>query len=218
MDETPQRDITDDSTQPRTMSVVVLNGSPHTASKTVSLATIALESLREHHRISVRQVNVYGIGTGLTSALSRRDVDERAENALRTVEQADLLMVAVPVYRGSYPGMFKHFMDLIERYALVDKPVLLLATGGSEYHAMVIDQVLRPLFAFFQAFVAPVGVYACSADFDGSTLLNPGIYTRITLAIRDLDPLLVPWRAPSTQSISPEHTRTDFSGGAMVNA
>ena len=39
------------------------------------------------------------------------------------------------------------------------KPVLLAATGGSDRHAMVIDQALCPLFGFFQAWTAPMGVY-----------------------------------------------------------
>jgi FMN reductase len=172
------------------LKVVVLEASPNAESKTASLAGIAVSIIEERYSISLSTVNVYGIGTGLTSAIMRSDVDERAEEALQTVEGADLLLVAVPVYRGSYPGMFKHFMDLIDQYALATTPVMLMATGGGEKHALVIDHALRPLFAFFHAFVAPVGVYACSADFDKTVLLNPGIYTRIQLAVDDMSVLL----------------------------
>lgn len=51
------------------------------------------------------------------------------------------------MYRGSYTGLFKHFFDFIHQDALIDKPILLAATGGSERHALVIDHQLRPLRA-----------------------------------------------------------------------
>ncbi|MFQ2466534.1 NAD(P)H-dependent oxidoreductase [Aeromonas caviae] len=58
-------------------------------------------------------------------------------------------MVATPVFRGSYTGLFKRFFDLIGQDTLTDKPVLLAATGGSQRHALVIDHQIRPLFSFF---------------------------------------------------------------------
>ena len=100
-----------------------------------------------------------------------------------------MLIAATPIYRGSYSGLFKHFFDLVEQYALADKPVLLLATGG-EKHALALDHALRPLFASFQAHTLPTGVFASSGDFDGTTLLNPRVYSRIEVALDDTDKLL----------------------------
>ena len=76
-----------------------------------------------------------------------------------------MLVVATPVFRGSYTGLFKHFFDFVHQDALIDKPVLLAATGGSERHALVIDHQLRPLFSFFQARTLPLGIYATDKDF-----------------------------------------------------
>lgn len=76
---------------------------------------------------------------------------------LDEIESADLLLVASPVYRGSYPGLLKHLFDLIDLNALIDTPVLLAATGGTERHALVLDHQLRPLFSFFQAITLPSG-------------------------------------------------------------
>jgi FMN reductase len=119
----------------------------------------------------------------------REQLDARAEAAIRAAESADLLIAATPVFRGSYSGLFKHFFDFVGQYALAGKPVLLVATGGSDRHAMVIDQALRPLFGFFQAWTAPMGVYLSSGDFDGTTVLNPEAYERIEVAVNDVLPV-----------------------------
>ena len=54
---------------------------------------------------------------------------------------------------------------------------------------MVIDQALRPLFGFFQAWTAPMGVYLSSGDFGGTTVLNPEAYERIEVAVNDVLPV-----------------------------
>lgn len=178
------------------LRVVIVNGSPSdpATSKTVALADLAADEVRERWDATVARVDVYAIGPDLTGAILRDDAGPQAGRALALVEGADLLLVAVPVFRGSYPGMFKHFLDLIEPYALAGKPTLLLATGGSERHLLVIDHELRPLFAFFQAFVAPVGVYVGAESFDGTLILDPAVQTRLRLALGDLVPLLGPTR------------------------
>lgn len=177
-------------TKPDPLRIVVINGSPNEQSKTKGLATAALNELSQRRHLDTHQIDVYRLGRGFSEANNREDVTPEIEAQLRTVEEADLLIVATPIYRGSYTGLFKHFFDLIEQYALAEKPVLLLATGGGEKHALAIDHALRPLFASFQAHTLPVGVFASSGDFDGTTLLNPRVYSRITVALDDMDKLL----------------------------
>lgn len=175
----------------RTLRVAVVNGSPSDRSKTMGLAEVALQTLREvlgrrGVTIAETRVDVYRLGAGFTDAREREGIDARVEAVLRDVERADLVIAATPVFRGSYTGMFKHFFDLVDQYALANTPVLLLATGGGDHHALVLEHVLRPLFGFFQAMTLPVAVFASSGDFDGTTLLNPRVYGRIELAITDV--------------------------------
>jgi len=172
------------------LQVVVLNGSPSLKSKTASLAQVAADEATRRFPTELTHVDVYRIGTDLTSAITRDEAGPAAEAALRAVEGADLLVVAVPVFRGSYPGIFKHFVDLLDQYGVAGTPTLLMATGGSDRHALMIDQELRPLFAFLQAFVAPAGIYVSSASFDGTAILDPRVYTRVQVALDDLTPLL----------------------------
>ncbi|TDD86670.1 FMN reductase [Actinomadura darangshiensis] len=172
------------------LRVVVVNGSPSLRSKTMGLVDAILDTLKGMLPIEASQVDVYRLGAGFTEALERDDVPPEVEAALRLAEEADLLIAAAPVYRGSYPGMFKHFFDLVDQYALANKLVLLAATGGGDHHALVLEHALRPLFAFFQALTVPVAIFASAGDFDGVTLLDPRVYGRIETALTDVADLL----------------------------
>lgn len=177
-------------TESEPLRVVVINGSPNEQSKTMGLVAVTLDRLSQRMHIDTRQIDVYRLGRGFSEANCRENVADEIEDELRTAERADLLIAATPIYRGSYTGLFKHFFDLIEQYTLVEKPVLLLATGGGDKHALALDHALRPLFASFQAHTLPVGVFASSGDFDGTTLLNPRVHSRITVALDDANNIL----------------------------
>ena len=172
------------------LRVVVVNGSPNQQSKTMGLVDAILSALAEMVPFEASRVDVYRLGPGFTGAIERDDVTTEVEQALRCAEQADLLIAATPVFRGSYPGMFKHFFDLIDQYALANKLVLLAATGGGEHHALVLEHALRPLFGFFQAMTVPVALFASGGDFDGTMLLNPRVHGRIQVALTDVADLL----------------------------
>lgn len=120
----------------------------------------------------------------------RSRLPDSVEEELAAVEQADILVVATPVYRGSYTGLFKHFFDFVHQDALTDKPILLAATGGSERHALVIDHQLRPLFSFFQARTLPLGVYATDKDFTDHRVQDEALIQRAALAVERALPLL----------------------------
>ena len=124
------------------------------------------------------------------NVLHRSRLPSDVESLLQAVEGADLLLVSSPIYRGSYTGLFKHFFDFVQQDALIDKPVLLAATGGSERHALAIDHQLRPLFAFFQAHTLPVGVYATDRDFVDCRVSSDALRDRIALAVERAGPAL----------------------------
>jgi FMN reductase len=90
---------------------------------------------------------------------SRPEASPQVEDALQAIESASLLVVGSPVYKGSYTGLLKHLIDLINYPALLGTPVALLAAGGSDRHALVIEHQLRPLFAFFGAKTLATGVF-----------------------------------------------------------
>jgi FMN reductase len=101
----------------------------------------------------------------------------------RAIIDADVLVVGSPVYKGSYTGLLKHIFDLIEPQALASKPAVLVATGGSPLHALVVEHQLRPLLSFFAAHTVPTAIYAVDGDFIDYRLANPKVEERVRRAV-----------------------------------
>ncbi|MBX3031994.1 MAG: FMN reductase [Chloroflexi bacterium] len=88
----------------------------------------------------------------------------RLSAAIDTMTHADGLIAVSPIFNGSYSGLFKTFVDVLEVGALRGTPVLLGATGGSARHSLALDHALRPLFAYLHAAVVSTGVFAATDD------------------------------------------------------
>lgn len=174
------------------INVVAISGGLQRPSRTLALTDAIVSALGAALPIETRLIELGEIGGRLAGALTRAQVPADLDAQIRAIETADALVVASPVYRASYTGLFKHLFDLVHHEALIDVPVLLAATGGSERHALVIDHQLRPLFSFFQARTLPIGVYASESDFDQYQITNPALRARIALAVDRAVPQLRP--------------------------
>jgi FMN reductase len=174
----------------RPIRLVAVSGGLQRPSKAAALAEHLLDLIADAIPCELHLVELGQLAPQFAGAVWRSQLPAVVERELVAVEQADVLVVATPVYRGSYTGLFKHFFDFIHQDALIDKPVLLAATGGSERHALVIDHQLRPLFSFFQARTLPLGVYATDPDFVDYRLQNEALIQRAALAVQRALPLV----------------------------
>lgn len=173
------------------LNIVAVSGGLNSPSKTESLVQAILDELVEATQINVHFIKLSEIGPLLGGAIYRNQLPQRVQDDLAAVEAADALIVGTPVYRASFTGLFKHFFDFVEQTALVDVPVLLAASGGSDRHALVLEHQLRPLFSFFQAQTLPIGVYATDRDFTPEyTVKSEQLADRVTLAVARALPIL----------------------------
>ena len=174
----------------RKFKVVAVSGSVQRPSRTLVLVEQLLAALAEVLPIDVHLITLEELAPAIGGTSYRDQLPGRVQAELAAIESADVLVVGSPVYRGSYTGLFKHLFDLVHHEALIDVPVLLAATGGSDRHALVIDHQLRPLFSFFQARTLPLGVYASGQDFSGHEITSQALRERIALAVARALPLL----------------------------
>ncbi|GAB7193391.1 FMN reductase [Kineococcus sp. NUM-3379] len=131
-----------------------------TAATTDALAARGVEA-------AVRVVELREIAHDVVDAMLTGFARPALREVLDAVSAADGLVAVTPVFNASVSGLFKSFLDVLERDALAGTPVLLGATGGSARHSLVVDHAMRPLFAYAKALVLPTGVFAASGDWAG---------------------------------------------------
>lgn len=182
----------------RKLNVVAVSGGLQRPSRTLVLTQALLNALSDALPIETQLIELGEIGPRLAGAIHRKQLPADIETQIRRIETADLLVVASPVFRGSYTGLFKHLFDFVHHEALIDVPVLLAATGGSDRHALVIDHQFRPLFSFFQARTLPIGVYASEQDFSGYEVKSDALLERIELAVTRALPIALAGRSSNT--------------------
>jgi FMN reductase len=169
--------------------VIGFCGNTQRPSKTRALVEAVSTNLHKRHGIDVDIFDLVDAGDGL-GAYSPAGLSGRAKAIVDAIESAEALIVGSPVYKGSYTGLFKHVFDLVQPTALINRPVLLTATGGGARHCLVVEHQLRPLFGFFEACTIPTAIYASEADFSGGVPASPLVLQRIAAAVDQLASLV----------------------------
>lgn len=172
------------------LRVVAVSGSLQSPSKTTALVREIADTVATRRTAHIHLIEITDLAPTLAGAVRRDQLPDAAEAELRRIESADLLIAGTPIYRATFTGLFKHLFDFVGQYALVDVPVLLAATGGSDRHALSIEHQLRPLFGFFQALTLPIGVFASDRDFVDYRVADPDLLERIGVAVDRAIPLL----------------------------
>jgi FMN reductase len=157
------------------MSIVGISGSLSSPSRTTALVELIVGRSGVAGAFAKREIiNVGDIAPSLGLALNPKQLPVEVKSAYEQLVAADLVVVATPVYKGSYTGLLKHFFDLLDPKVLSGKVAILAATGGSDHHSLVLEHQLRPLLSFFGAYTVPTSVYVKDTDFvkDGSGASN----------------------------------------------
>lgn len=179
------------------LTLVGLAGSFNRPSRSKALVEAISSRAAERYNFSRTVYDLGDVGASLGQANWPSQLDDQAQGIIEAITSADLLVIGTPTFKGSYPGMFKHLIDLIDPLALRGKPVILAATGGGERHALTVEHQLRPLFAFFQALTLPTAIYASDHDFTDYRVSAEHIDLRIEQAIEELGAIFSQRSAPN---------------------
>jgi len=87
--------------------------------------------------------------------------------------------------------LFKHLFDFVAPDKLLNRPVVVGATGGGHRHGLVVEHQLRPLFGFFSALTVPTSVYVSDDEFRDGAPHDKIVRERIDLAAAQLSALLL---------------------------
>jgi FMN reductase len=168
------------------LRLVGIAGSFNRPSKTYALVEHIAGLAAGNYGFSTEIYDLKDVGPSLGTALSRSELDDQARQVLDDIVQADVLVIGSPTYKGSYPGLFKHLIDLIEPSELRSKPIIISATGGGDRHALIVEHQLRPLFGFFMAHTLPTAVYASDRDFVDYKVASEALSGRIGSVVDEL--------------------------------
>ena len=169
------------------MTVLLIEGSPSERSRTAALLETAgrrLENLGAYvNRLQVRNMS--------PQALLLADFGHASiSRAIGQVAQANVVIVATPVYKAAYSGLLKVFLDVLPQDAFKGKTVLPLATGGSPNHMLAVDYALRPVLQSLGARHVLQGSFATDAQVtlspEGAYHLAPDISSRVDEAVSQL--------------------------------
>lgn len=129
------------------------------------LGQAAVDALRaEGTSAAIRHVELRPLAHEVVDAMLTGFAAPALAEAIATVVEADAVVFVTPVFTAGVSGLAKSFLDVLDKDALTDMPVLLGATGGTARHSLALEHALRPVFAYLRAAVVPTGVFAATED------------------------------------------------------
>ncbi|MFE0630741.1 NADPH-dependent FMN reductase [Streptomyces sp. NPDC058864] len=183
------------------MAVILsVSGSPSATSRTARL----LRHLDDRLRLQGHEVVPLDVRTLPADALLGADVRHPAiTGAAALFQRADGVVIGTPVYKAAYSGLLKSLLDLLPQFALADKTVLPLATGGTTAHVLAIDYALRPVLSSMGAAHIVPGWFTLDRDLtvadDGTLTVAPAtaealtqVTDRFSAALGGRAPVLAP--------------------------
>lgn len=150
-------------------SVITVVGNPKPRSRTASAAAGVAELLTSElgpQYLDAEVIDLATIGAGLFGT-----TDPAIDTALEAVASASVLVVATPVYKASYTGLLKAFLDRLPGRGLAGTVVVPVTVSGSPAHRLLADIQLRPVLGELGASVPTAPVALLETDLDDLQLV-----------------------------------------------
>ncbi|SOD74829.1 NAD(P)H-dependent FMN reductase [Jatrophihabitans sp. GAS493] len=152
------------------MRACVVVGNPKLGSRTAAAGTTVAAAVLESLESLDVDVDV-GLGVSVielaelgSSLFSWGDPGIAA--AKSTVLGSDLIVFASPVYKASYTGLLKAFLDQFGRDELAARAVVPLMVGASPAHSLAVETQLRPVLVEIGASCPTRGLYLLESQIE----------------------------------------------------
>ncbi len=161
-----------------TFNLVVVSAGTSDPSSTRMLADRTAQRVtalteRRGAAVRTRVIDLRELATDITTALTSQLITQKLRQAIDALGAADGLIAAAPVYKAEPSGLFTSFFHVLDNDLLIGKPVVLAATAGTARHALVVDDQMRPLFAYLRTLPVPTSLFAAPEDW-GTSASEPG--------------------------------------------
>ncbi|MBD7950017.1 MULTISPECIES: NADPH-dependent FMN reductase [Oerskovia] len=126
-------------------AVVTLVGNPRPGSRTLTAARTVAARVADHLGLAPADPTPATIDLAEIATEILAPEHPRADTARDIAASAAVLVVATPVYKGSYTGLLKAFLDLYGPDGLAGVVAVPVVVSGNPAHALAGEVHLRPL-------------------------------------------------------------------------
>ena len=187
------RIVPDPPVWPQSVVTVVWNPKPgsRTAAAAASVAELLASELGTPYRID-ELVDLVTFAPAIFQGEAAAEADRVAlDNAIDLAASASVLVLATPVYKGSYTGLLKSFLDVLPHQALAGSVVVPVTISAAPSHKLLADIHLRPVLAELGASVPTPPVALEEKDLEDLQLAvsawvrkNAGLVQATTIALQ----------------------------------
>ena len=187
------RIVPDPPVWPQSVVTVVGNPKPgsRTAAAAASVAELLASELGTPYRID-ELVDLVTFAPAIFQGEAAAEADRVAlDNAIDLAASASVLVLATPVYKGSYTGLLKSFLDVLPHQALAGSVVVPVTISAAPSHKLLADIHLRPVLAELGASVPTPPVALEEKDLEDLQLAvsawvrkNAGLIQATTIALQ----------------------------------
>jgi FMN reductase len=176
-------------------SVVTVVGNPKPGSRTATAAASVAELLASELGAPYRTdalIDLVTFAAAIFQGDAASEEDRVAlDSAIDLASSASVLVLATPVYKGSYTGLLKSFLDVLPHLALAGSVVVPVTISAAPSHKLLADLHLRPVLAELGASVPTPPVALEERDLEdlqlavsGWVRTNAGLVQATTIALQ----------------------------------
>ena len=186
--------------------VIGVAGNLSRPSKTRALVELLVDRIAAAHGRTGRVFDPIDFGPSLGAASRATELPDAGRGLLEAIIAADVLVVASPVYKGSYTGLFKHLFDLIDADAL-DRQAGAARRYRRRGPPRSGDRASAPAaLRLLPGGVLPSAVYATERDFADGLPRFADALERLDRAVAQFASLLRGRRSGSPLASFPRHS------------
>ena len=130
------------------VKAVIINGGNNKTSRLTGIHQF-IESNMAHVQVATESIYVHELPS--KDLLTANFESEEIIQANQVVAKADIIFVLTPIYKASFTGILKTYLDVLPQKALEGKRIVPIALGGSIGHLLAIEYTLKPVLSVLGA-------------------------------------------------------------------
>lgn len=156
------------------MKIAVISGTL-VGSKPGILANEAVERLKQRN-VEVVSINFKDYNLEFCDGRRIEHYNQDTQEVIRLLEGVQGVIISTTILHGSIPGVLKNFFEVVPISTFENKVMGFIASAGNERHYLALEQSLKPLASYLNAFSLPNYVFSMGSDFNqANELVNEDI-------------------------------------------